>query len=129
MKRKSAGGHGRRRVKTGDHAQLVLAWYTREAWERLREVADDAQALDETYEAWERGALAAIRDLESIGRRLRKVPVDIDGLIAWCRERHRGIDSAARAEYASYLLRRSEGGGMRTPPPLQISYEQRQNPA
>lgn len=94
--------------KIASDAQLGLAWYTREAWGRLREVADDIQALDETYEDWERGALAAIRDFQSAGRHIRKVPIDIDELLTWCRERNRRIDSAARAEYVTYLLQRAE---------------------
>jgi DNA-binding transcriptional regulator/RsmH inhibitor MraZ len=57
-----------RRFEISRDAQLGIAWYTREAWERLRQVADDVQALDKNYEAWERGALAAVRDLECIGR-------------------------------------------------------------
>ena len=30
--------------------QLGLAWYSREDWERLREIADDRDKLDDTYE-------------------------------------------------------------------------------
>jgi hypothetical protein len=50
-------------------AQLGLAWYSREDWERLHEVADDRDKLDDTYEDWERQALTTIRDLEAVGRR------------------------------------------------------------
>ena len=104
--------------------QLGLAWYTREAWERLRELADDAQALDDTFEDWERGALRAIRELESVGRSVQKVPVEIDALAAWCRERNRRIDSATRAEYVTYLLRRSEEvRGANATPALQITWD------
>ena len=88
-------------------AQLGLAWYTREGWKRLRELADDRDALDDTFEDWERGALGAIRELESAGRKIRKVPIDIDALVVWCRERGRALDSAARAEYVSDLLQRA----------------------
>jgi hypothetical protein len=77
-------------------------------WERLRELADDAQALDATFEDWERGALAAVRDLESMRRHIRKVPIDIEALATWCRNQHRPLDSAARAEYVTYLLQRAE---------------------
>ena len=45
------------------HSSVSLAWYTSETSARLREVADDAQALDGTFEEWERGALAAIREV------------------------------------------------------------------
>lgn len=61
-------------------AQLGLAWYSREGWESLRELADDPWSLDDTFEDWERGALAAIRELESIGRRVRRVPIDVNAL-------------------------------------------------
>lgn len=42
--------------------RLGLAWYTRAGWERLRELAADRDALD-SFEGWERGALAAIGEL------------------------------------------------------------------
>ncbi len=95
-------------IRLSSDTQLGLAWYTREGWARLRELAEDREALDDTFEDWERGALAAICDLQSAGRRVRKVPVDIDALVAWCRERGRALDSAARAEYVSDLLQRTE---------------------
>jgi len=84
--------------------QLGLAWYSREDWERLHEIADDRDKLDDAYEDWERQALKMIHDLEVVGRRVRKVPIDIDALIAWCAERKCRIDTAARSEYVSYLL-------------------------
>src|ERR1700683_4250935 len=95
---------GREEIKVSSDAQLGLAWYTREAWARLREIATDRDALDDRFEDWERGALAAIGELESAGRKVRKVPIDIEALLAWCRERGRALDSAARAEYVTDLL-------------------------
>ena len=84
--------------------QLGLAWYSREDWERLREIADDRDKPDDTYEDWERHALKMIHDLETVGRRVQKVPINIEALIAWCRERKCRIDMAARSEYVSHLL-------------------------
>jgi hypothetical protein len=88
----------------GAIAQLGLSWYSREDWERLHEIADDRAKLDDTYEDWERQALKMIQDLEAVGRRVQKVPINIEALIAWCRERKCRIDMAARSEYVSYLL-------------------------
>ena len=48
--------------------QLGLAWYGREDWEQLREIADDRDKLDDTYEDWERQALKMIHDLEAVPR-------------------------------------------------------------
>jgi hypothetical protein len=97
-------GRRRDRFRVASDAQLGLAWYTREGWERLRELAADRDALDYTFEDWERGALVAIRDLKSVGRQVNKVPVDIEALVAWCREHGRRLDSAARAEFVTHLL-------------------------
>ncbi len=72
------------------------------------ELADDRDTLDDTFEDWERGALAAVRDLESAGQQIRKVPIDVDALVAWCRGRRCRIDSAARAEYVTYLLQQGK---------------------
>jgi uncharacterized DUF497 family protein len=124
MKPKRPRGQRRRRLKITSDTQLGLAWYSRQAWQRLREVADDVQGLDETYEAWEHEALAAIRDWQSRGRQIHKVSIDIEALVAWCRERNRRIDSNARAEYVTYLLQQSEQvGGLSTPPTVQIIWD------
>jgi hypothetical protein len=56
-----------------------------------------------------------IHDLEAVGRQIRKVPIDIEALFAWCRERKCRIDMAARAEYVSYLLRQAEKVGETSP--------------
>jgi hypothetical protein len=84
--------------------QLGIAWYSREVWERLHEIADDRDKLDDTHEDWERQVLKTFHGLEAIGRQVRKVPINIEALIAWCRERKCHIDMAARSEYVSYLL-------------------------
>jgi len=44
------------------------------AWEQLRELAADRDALDDTFDEWERGALAVIRELTAAGRSVRKIP-------------------------------------------------------
>ena len=98
----------RMRFDIARDAELGLAWYTREAWEHLRKLADDREALDDTFEDWERGALAAIRDLATVGRQIRKVPIDVDALVSWCRERNCRNDSAARAEYVTHLLQQGK---------------------
>ena len=44
------------------------------------------------------------QDLEVVGRRVQKVPIHIEALIAWCAERRCRNDMAAHSEYVSYLL-------------------------
>jgi hypothetical protein len=74
----------------GGVVQVGVVWYTREAWERLGELAEDRQTVDVKFDDWERGALAAVRDLTRLGHWVRKVTVD----------------HAARAEYVTQVLQR-----------------------
>jgi hypothetical protein len=94
----------RNRHRLSKDAEIGLAWYSREAWERLYAIADDRERLDDSFEEWERGALQAIRDLASVGRQVRKVPIDVDAYVTWCHERGCRLDSASRAEYVSQQL-------------------------
>jgi hypothetical protein len=95
----------RNRDSLSRDAQIGLAWYSREAWERLRAIADDREQLDDSFEEWERGALQAIRDLASVGRQVRRVPIDVEAYTKWCRERGCRLDSASRAEYVTERLK------------------------
>jgi len=87
-------------------AVIGLAWYTREGWERLRELAVDRAQLDDSFDDWERGAQAAIAQFAEIGRVMRKVPIDVEALLAWCQAQGLPLNSAARAEYVTYLIQR-----------------------
>ncbi len=57
-------------------------------------------ALDDSFEDWERGALASIGELISI---------DVEALVLWCRHHGRQLDSAARAAYVTHLLQEAPG--------------------
>jgi hypothetical protein len=94
----------RRKHPVAPEAQLGLAWYTRAGWERLRELAADRDALDDSFEDWESGALAAIGELHAMGREVRKVPIDVEALAVRCGHHGRQLDSAARAAYVTHFL-------------------------
>jgi hypothetical protein len=89
--------------------QVGFAWFTRQQWQRLTEVVDDRNELDDTFEQWERNALTALYKLESQGHSVRKVMVDVETLVAWCRGHGRSIDGAARADYVTALLKIADG--------------------
>ena len=99
----------RRKYPIAPEAQLGLAWYTRAGWERLRELAADRDALDDSFEDWERGALAAIGELKAAGREVRKVPIDVEALAVWRAHHGRQLDGAARAAYVTHLLQTATG--------------------
>jgi hypothetical protein len=105
----------RRRVKSGKQEKkkkaenpaviAAVAWFTEEEWTKLTEIVPDRSKLDDTFQAWEKGAEAAVKVLQDKGVTVIPVMVDVEALAAWCKERGRQVDGAARAEYARYLLR------------------------
>jgi hypothetical protein len=72
---------------------------------RLRELAADADRLEEAYEDWLAGAQKAIVQMAATGMRVRRVDIDLDDLMRWCRHEGRPLDSAARAAFAAERLR------------------------
>ena len=83
-----------------------VAWYDREQWQRLREVAADPEVLEESYDEWVAMAEKAVRELEVSGMIIERVPVNATDLIAWCSEQDRPIDGSARAEFAAHQFRK-----------------------
>jgi hypothetical protein len=51
---------------------LGVAWFSRTQWQRLTEVVEDRNELDDTFEQWERGALDAVRTIERQGQRVER---------------------------------------------------------
>src|SRR6266498_325192 len=70
--------------------------------ERLRSVADDVVM---TFAEFERAATRKICELEAEGFMVRKVMVDVDHMVAWCRRQgYRVNDTGGRAAYGAVLL-------------------------
>ena len=87
-----------------------VAWYRREDWSRLREIASDRTNLDDSYEAWLAGAQKTLLDLAVAGVAARRVSVDVEALVRWCRAEGRPVNSAARAAFVADQLRRADQG-------------------
>ena len=92
----------RRTTKVG------FAWYLPEQWSQLLELSADRDLLEDTWEEWERHALRTIGQLRRMGRDVVTVVVELDDLVAWCREQERPVDGAARAGYVADRVRRNE---------------------
>jgi len=87
---------------------MGFAWFTHEQWSRLKEIADDANELDSSFEQWEHGATITFEQLRRQGFDVTKVFLDIDRVQEWCREKGLPLDSTARSEYTSELLARRD---------------------
>jgi len=93
--------------KTEGESGMVtgVAWYRPEQWQRLREVAEDVENLEESHEAWLQTAESLIREGIPSDLTVEKVDVDIEELLAWCNARGLPVNGKTRSRYVSEKLR------------------------
>ncbi len=92
-----------RRSKGQTH--VGFAWYQRDQWARLRELAADAEVLEENYDAWLTSAERTLATIKSQGLGVERVQVDVEEIAAWCARAGRRFDGKARSEYVAELMR------------------------
>ncbi len=102
MTRKRQGPLSRRRGSSA----LGVTWYRADQWPRLRAIAADPEVLEETHAAWLAEVTQRLKELEQRGISVQPVEVDVDELEAWCRQRRRRVDAAARAEFVAIKVQR-----------------------
>jgi hypothetical protein len=74
----------------------------------LKQTADDADKLDETYEAWQQNIAKVERNLHKEGVRTVRVSISIEALNAWCRVHNKPRNGASRSAYAAKLASERE---------------------
>ena len=89
---------------------IAIAWFNSEQWHKLKEIADDADSLDATYEKWLAGAKKLEQQLHDQGMHAHRMLLEVDTLQKWCVARKRPLNGEARADYASALARRANLG-------------------
>jgi hypothetical protein len=87
-----------------------VAWYRPEQWERLREVSEDVENLEETYQAWLQTAERMIRDGVPANILVERVDIDVEEALAWCNAQGLAMNAAARSQYVSEQLRKKYEG-------------------
>ncbi len=91
--------------KTVRKPVIGVGWYSVSQWQQLREVATDPERLEKTYQEWLVVAEQACEKMEASGMAIVKVPVNVQELIDWCRERNLPIDGKARAQYVVEVMK------------------------
>ena len=65
---------------------LGIAWYRADQWERLRDISADRDELEPTHEEWRHAAEQATQSLTDAGAGPRRVDVDVEALLKWCKK-------------------------------------------
>ncbi len=94
----------RKHARYKNEPVIAFAWYRREEWERLREIAADRDVLEDTYDEWLRSARQTLLSLQAKGRRVQKTNIGVEELLRWCQSRKVAVDGNARAEFAAAIL-------------------------
>lgn len=90
--------------KPQDEVVIAIVWYRSEQWQRVRDIAVDADEMESNYLEWLKQAEEKFKQLESSGVRVEKVDIDSEKLVLWCNERGLENDGQARSRYAAERL-------------------------
>ena len=93
-------------MKARSQSQLVLgvAWYTADAWEKVKSTAVDPDRFERTFKEWEAMATKALTDLEQPGVKPVKVFIDPSRFAAWRMLNNKDNSGSSRAEYVQQTL-------------------------
>lgn len=87
-------------------AVVGVFWYRQDQYERFLASADDRDTLEDTRADWHVTAERVLRQYRARGLNIRKVEIDLDDLLAYCRAEGRPNDGAAPSAYVAHLLER-----------------------
>lgn len=80
---------------------VVLAWYSRDQWERLRSVSTDAEDLPPTYGDWLKAASQIVMERQN---QVRTVDVDVEDLVVAANQVQGKVDRTLRAGFVLQKL-------------------------
>ena len=86
-----------------EEVEFAFCWYDKTQWSLLKEL--EPETLDDSYEDWRRNANKAFQELTAAGHRLKKVALNADDYLRWCKENDTEISGESRSAYAVWLLK------------------------
>ena len=100
-----------RRHRDNKNLVMGLTWYRSDQWERLREISEDKENFDMTYEEsildWE----SQFKRLEAQGIRPVKVEVDVEEMLTWCASQGLSVTPENRTKFMMTKLRELVNNG------------------
>ena len=103
--------------KHRDSKSLVMGvtCYRAEQWHRLREISEDKEHFDKTYEASLLDSENKIKQLEAQGYRPVKVEVDVEEMLTWCSTQGLAVTPETRTKYMMNTFREQVRKGIIKP--------------
>jgi hypothetical protein len=85
--------------------KLGIVWYKPEQWERLKEISEDRDDIEDTFDEWQVNAEKGIKLLRGQGIMPEKVLIDVETFLAWCSKKDLPPNGGSRSEYVAWLMR------------------------
>ena len=86
-------------------AAIGIAWYRSDQWEDLKAYCEDPEIMENTYEAWKRGATKALRVLRRNGEHAGPVDFDLNEFRKWCEALEKRPVASSRSEFTLFALK------------------------
>jgi hypothetical protein len=80
---------------------IGIPWYRRDDYAAILDIMEDRELLPRTFDAWQKGAEEAVRDLVPPGVPWYRAHIDPKNFRAWCMLRGLKFDARARGEFAA----------------------------
>jgi hypothetical protein len=82
---------------------IGIGFYRREQWQRLRETAVDAHLLEASYDDWIEVLDSAVTKITDRGLEPRLIEVDVNTLLAYCKQQGIPNNAEARSKFIAKL--------------------------
>jgi len=91
-------------MKSNSNKVIGIAWYKKEQWFILRQVIENPNDIENTYEEWLNNAINLKKTLIDSGLTVEEVEIDIQDVISWCKKDNKTINSKNITEYVVFKL-------------------------
>jgi hypothetical protein len=92
-------------MRSNNDKVIGIAWYRKEQWFILRQVVENPNDIEDTYEEWLKNANILKKELVDSGLAVEEVDVDMQDVINWCKKGNKTINSNNISEYVVFKLR------------------------
>ena len=91
-------------MKSNSDKVIGIAWYKKEQWFILRQVIENPNDIENTYEEWLNNAINLKKTLIDSGLTVEEVEIDIQDVISWCKKDNKTINPKNITEYVVFNL-------------------------
>ena len=91
-------------MKSNSEKVIGIAWYKKEQWFILRQVIENPNDIENTYEEWLNNAINLRKTLIDSGLTVEEVEIDIQDVKSWCKKDNKTINSNNITEYVVFKL-------------------------